>query len=342
MKVKEKMAEGLGRRNFLLKAGAATAGFTGLGLLAGIDAAAGTPAQWEDEWGCDPRAKKADTAQQIFTAALIAEDLATTMYYNSLVGAVIQDPNLAGPGGSLSNPANLANVGYLQGALSAEVAHANLLRDLTGGTTGAKDPVQTFYFPTGTFDTLANFLPILIALEDAFVGAYLTAVHEFSLMAARIDSYECEQKDPAGKAYTRSDLAYYAQVASAIQRVESEHRTLARAIPSISLGSTEFAGINLFPADNLTYEQTDGLKTVYNGPDSAVVALTPFITPGSGKTAFRLEQRLRGQEMCPCRLPEVFRSPSAGGSGTAGTIARADVPAVSRIGWLEKLPVGKN
>jgi hypothetical protein len=50
------------------------------------------------------------------------------MYYNSLVGGVIQDPNLAGPGGSLSNPASLANVGYLQGALSEEVAHANLLR----------------------------------------------------------------------------------------------------------------------------------------------------------------------------------------------------------------------
>jgi hypothetical protein len=166
------------------------------------------------------------------------------------------------------------------------VAHANLLRELTGGTVAGKDPVQTFYFPTGTFDTLNSFLPILLALEDAFIGAYLTAVHEFSLMAARIEPYRREQRDPTGKPYKPSELAYFAQVASAIQGVESEHRTLARALPGITVGNTVFAGINVFPADNLTYEQTDGLETVYNGTASAVVALTPFLTPGSGKTAF--------------------------------------------------------
>ncbi len=279
-------AGGLGRRHFLQKTGLTAAGFTGLGLLAGMDATAGTLLRAEERWGGDRDDGNSDTVQQIFTAALIAEDLATTMYYNSLVGGVIEDPNLAGPSGTLSNPASLANVGYLQGALSAEIAHANLLRELTGGTIAAKDPVQTFYFPTGTFDNLTNFLPILIALEDAFIGAYLTAVHEFSLMAARIEPYDREQKDPSGKPYKHSELAYFAQVASAIQGVESEHRTLARAIPGISPGNTTFAGINLFPADNLTYEQTDGLTAVYNGTTSAVAALTPFITPGSGKMAF--------------------------------------------------------
>lgn len=276
------------------KAVMAAAGFTGLGLLAGMDASAGTMLRRDGGGGNDPDDKNADTAQQIFTAALIAEDLATTMYYNSLVGEVIEDPNLAGPSGSLSNPASLANVGYLQGALSAEIEHANLLRELTGGTSAAKDPVQTFYFPTDTFDNLNNFLPVLIALEDAFIGAYLTAVHEFSLMAARIEPFEHEQKDPTGKAYKHSELAYFAQVASAIQGVESEHRTLARAIPGISPGNTVFAGINVFPADNLTYEQTDGLKTVYNGSASAVAVLTPFLTPGSGKKAFSLASALAG------------------------------------------------
>lgn len=87
---------------------------------------------------------------------------------------MIQDANLAGPGGTLSNPASLANVGHLQGALSAEIAHADLLRTLIGGTTAAKGPVQTFYFPMGTFDNLTNFLPILLALENAFIGAYLS------------------------------------------------------------------------------------------------------------------------------------------------------------------------
>jgi Ferritin-like domain len=286
--------EGFGRRSFLRTTGIAAAGFTGLGLLAGIDTRAGALIRRGDDGGKDPDDKNADTAQQIFTAALIAEDLATTMYYNSLVGEVIEDPNLAGPSGSLSNPASLANVGYLQGALSAEIAHANLLRELTGGTAAAKDPAQIFYFPTGTFESLNSFLPVLIALEDAFIGAYLTAVHEFSLMAARIEPYEHEQKDPSGQAYKHSELAYFAQVASAIQGVESEHRTLARAIPGISPGNTVFAGINVFPADNLTYEQTDGLKAVYNGSASAVAALTPFVTPGPGKKAFSFATALAG------------------------------------------------
>ena len=282
----------LGRRGFLQRTGMAAAGFTGLGLLGGMSTAASPLFGGGDERDADPDDKTSDTAQQIFTAALIAEDLATTMYYNSLVGGVIQDPNLAGPGGSLSNPASLANVGYLQGALSAEIAHASLLRELTGGTSAGKDAVHTFFFPTGTFDNLNNFLPILLALENAFIGAYLTAVHEFSEMAARIEPYECEQKDPSGKPYKRTDLAYFAQVASAIQGVESEHRTLARAIPGVSPGNTVFAGIDLFPADNLTYEQTDGFKTVYNGLSSAVVALTPFITPGSGKTGYSFSTAL--------------------------------------------------
>jgi hypothetical protein len=296
MKAKEKnvVVEGLGRRVFLKRTGLAAAGFTSLGLLVGVNAGAATLLPGDDDRDDKGKEKNADTTQQIFAAALIAEDLATTMYYNSLVGGVIEDPNLAGTGGSLSNPASLANVGYLQGALSAEIAHANLLRELTGGTTAVKDPVQTFYFPTGTFDNLTNFLPILIALEDAFIGAYLTAVHEFSLMAARIEPYDCEQKDPTGKPYKHSELAYFSQVASAIQGVESEHRTLARAIPGITPGNTTFAGINLFPADNLTYEQTDGLTAVYNGPSSAVVALTPFISPGSGKTAFSFSTALAG------------------------------------------------
>src|SRR5262249_54954114 len=41
-----------------------------------------------------------DDPNAIFTAALIAEDLATTFYYNGLIGGVIQDSKLAGAGGS--------------------------------------------------------------------------------------------------------------------------------------------------------------------------------------------------------------------------------------------------
>lgn len=113
-------------------------------------------------------------------------------------------------------------------------------------------------------------------------------------MAAVLEPFEREQKDPTGKPYKHSELAYFSQVASAIQGVESEHRSLARAIPGISPGNTVFAGINLFPADNLIYEQTDGLKAVYNGGASVVAALTPFVTPVSGKTAFSFSTALAG------------------------------------------------
>ncbi|HET9087298.1 MAG TPA: hypothetical protein VFN53_07240 [Acidobacteriaceae bacterium] len=53
----------------------------------------------------------------------------------------------------------------------------------------ANDPVQAFYFPTGTFDSLTNFFPVLIALETAFVAAYMTAVQEFSLMIGGVAPY---------------------------------------------------------------------------------------------------------------------------------------------------------
>jgi hypothetical protein len=52
--------------------------------------------------------------------------------------------------------------------------------------------------------------------------------------------------------------------------IECEHRVLGRVIS------------NSNPANNLAYEQTDGLNAVYNGPNSAVAALTPFLTPSTG------------------------------------------------------------
>ena len=65
-------------------------------------------------------------------------------------------------------------------------------------------------------------------------------------------------------------MAYFAKVAGTILGVESEHRVLGRVIS------------NTNPANNLAYEQTDGLTAVYNGPNSAVAALTPFLTASTG------------------------------------------------------------
>jgi hypothetical protein len=267
----------LPRRSFMTRAGL-------MGLTAATAAfLPGTPvrADFDDRRNLDNLS--GDTAQEIFTAALIAEDLASTFYYNGLIGPVIMDPNLAGPGGSANNvtsAGNMGNVQYFQAALSEEIAHANLLRAFISKTSSSTDPVQTFYLPTGTFDTLAAFTGVLDALENAFIGAYLNAAIEFAQMAVDAKGYGHRQRDANGKPYKTTDLEYFAQVAASIMGVESEHRVLGRVVS------------NTNPANNLNYEQTDGLTSVYNGKKSAVVALTPFLAPGSGLMAYSLQTAL--------------------------------------------------
>src|SRR5580693_4909728 len=201
----------LPRRSFVTRAG-----------IFGLSAAAGaflpgTPVRAELSDFDDADNLSGDTAQEIFTAALIAEDLASTFYYNGLVGPVIMDPNLAGPGGTATNvtaAGNFGNVDYFRAALSEEIAHADLLRALIGKTSSTTDPVQTFYLPTGTFDTLAAFTGVLDALENAFIGAYLNATIEFAQMAVDAKGYGHRQRDANGKPYKTTDLEYFAQVAA--------------------------------------------------------------------------------------------------------------------------------
>ncbi|MFZ3263193.1 MAG: ferritin-like domain-containing protein [Terriglobales bacterium] len=255
----------LGRRRFLQASSAAGLGLAATTLIGA--SAAPLLAQWLAPTSAtsgvqDPITK--DTPAEIFTAALIAEDLATTFYYNGLVGSVIQDPNLAGPGGTathVTSAGNFGNVDYLRAALTEEITHANLFRALLGISTPAKDPVQTFYFPAGVFDTLSPFIATLEALENAFIGAYLNAIVEFARMASAAGT---------GSNYTYRELSYYSEVAAAILGVESEHRVLGRVIS------------NSNPANNRDYELVDGIYSVYNGQHSAVVALTPFLTSSTG------------------------------------------------------------
>ncbi len=273
----------LDRRRFfrqagLLGLGAATAGFVVPAALGEAE----TPAERAQE-----REQTKDTVKEIFTAALIAEDLATTFYYNSLIGPVIQDPNLAGPGGSATNvtsAGNFGNVAYVRAALSEEISHANLLRSLLGIASAAQDPAQTFYFPAGSFDTLGAFTGLLDALENAFIGAYLNAIQELSRKAAHMRDRDwwrdCD--DDSDRKYTPEQLEYFAKVAASIMGIECEHRVLGRVIS------------NTNPANQLNYEQTDGLNAVYNGPKSAVAALTPFLTPSTGP-AYTLAGALAGQ-----------------------------------------------
>ncbi len=288
----------LDRRKFVRQAG-----LFGLGAAAsGIVLATAPTARAQQESSQEQQqdsAQSMDTVKEIFTAALIAEDLASTFYYNALVGTVIQDPNLAGSGGSATNvtaSGNLGNVEYVRAALSEEISHASLFRSLLGIPDAAKDPVQMFYFPAGTFNTLPAFTAMLDALENAFIGAYLNAIQEFSAKAAMARNHgssgrRSDQDDHDGddRKYTAEQLEYYAKVAASILGIECEHRVLGRVIS------------NTNPANNLCYEQTDGLNAVYNGPKSAVVALAPFLTPSTGP-GYSLQTALGNQSSVslPC------------------------------------------
>jgi hypothetical protein len=260
----ETLAEAnLNRRTFFRQAG-----YFGLGAaVSGLALANGTPADAQAN-----TYQTKDTTAQMFTAFLIAEDLASVFYYNGLTGAVIKDPSLAGPGGSpnrVSPSGDAGNVMYLQAALGQEISHANTFRTyLTGTSNGsAQDPYQTFYFPTGTFDNLTNFLAILDALENAFIGAYLCLVQEMAYKATLAATGKLLAAD---KQLTAQHYILYSKVAASILGVECEHRVIGRDIG----GHT--------PINNLIAEATDGITSIYNGPNSAVVALTPFLTPSTG------------------------------------------------------------
>ncbi|HEY1984057.1 MAG TPA: ferritin-like domain-containing protein [Terracidiphilus sp.] len=259
----------LERRRFLTQAG-----LLGLGAAAATITLGGAKPAFADSplESAQETQQSRDTVKEIFTAALIAEDLATTFYYNGLIGKVIEDPNLAGPGGTatdVTSGGNAGNVNYLQAALTEEMAHATLFRSLLGIPKSSSDPVQTFYFPMGSFDTLSAFTGLLDALENAFIGAYLNAIQEFAAKSAS-RRHGGGDDDGDDSKYTAEQLDYFAKVAASIMGIEAEHRVLGRVIS------------NSNPANNLAYEQTDGLNAVYNGPNSAVAALTPFLSPSTG------------------------------------------------------------
>lgn len=254
----------VGRRKFLRNAGA-------LGLGVATSLSAGTAFAESAQERAQEIEQSKDTAKEIFTAALIAEDLASTFYYNGLVGGVIQDDALAGTGGTATNvtsAGDFGNVQYIRAALTEEISHATLFRSLLGIGDASKDPVQTFYFPAGSFDTLGPFLALLDALENAFIGAYMNAIQEFGAMSARLRILGFLEGNE--QRYTAEQLDYFAKVAASIMGVECEHRVLGRDIGEMT------------PANNRLYELTDGINAVFNGPNSAVAALTPFLTPSTG------------------------------------------------------------
>ncbi len=253
----------LDRRRFLGKAGMAGLGAASLGLGTASPAVAQAAA-----------ATTQDSVLEIVSTLLIAEDLATTFYYNVLVGQVIQVPQLAGPGGTALDPSSggiRGNVKYMRSAFYEEATHAGLLRGLVGGVVNGATPDSslTFYFPAGTFDTLLSFAETLATLENAFIGAYLNAVQLFAQKAAAAGqggSYT----DVDGTTYSAATLLYASKVAASIMGVECEHRILGRVISDME------------PGDDVLYEQTDGLTSLFNGTSSALHVLTPFLTASTG------------------------------------------------------------
>jgi hypothetical protein len=269
------------------------AGMFGFGAAVSGLALSGTPAKAQGN-----SYQVSDSTAELFTAFLIAEDLATTFYYNGLMGGVIQDPSLAGPGGTatrVTSQGNAGNVNYLQAALVQEIDHGNYFRTMLTGTAAnqASDPYQKFYFPAGTFATLTPFLAILNALENAFIGAYLNLIQELSYKATAAQAGKLTGGDAK---YSAKEYGLIAEVAASILGIESEHRVLGRVIG------------NENPANNLIYEQTDGLTAIFHGPSSAVVALSPFLAPSS---AFSEEAAL---------LPAILNRGSVTGPiGTSGS-----------------------
>lgn len=284
----------LDRRKFLKGAGAAGFGIASAGLVGGhLTRLFGQDVAASAVLGNSSKRSPVtihDTPTDIFTAALVAEDLATTFYYNGLTGPVIMDPNLAGPGGTAHNPnpteSNSGNVAYLQAAFMEEIQHADLMRTLLGIGNSGQDPYQTFYFPNGTFDTLAPFLALLDALENAFIGAYLTAVQEFAVLAVN-----------GAAGYTPDQLEYFAKVTASIGAVEAEHRVLGRVIGNVN------------PANQKAYEQTDGITSLAHGSSSAEDALAPFLNPATGP-GYSLQQALSNMGMVDLFDPIQDQLPS--------------------------------
>ena len=126
---------------------------------------------------------------------------------------------------------------YFKAAVSEEYSHAELLMHL-----GAGAPNKAFYFPPGTFDSLGQYLKVLLSLEEAGISAYSAAIYQFA--ASRM----AEQR--------------LALIGARILRIEAEHRVLVRDVQDES------------PPHNLCFEVITSTSVRENAK-----VLRPFLTP---------------------------------------------------------------
>lgn len=197
-------------------------------------------------WAASPRRATdcAESVQDIIDAALTAERLAVTFYYQGLTSrSIVSDTRVAGSSANINAVAadgSPENVAYLRAALDQEFEHAQIL-----AAAGARSPYHQFYFPDASFEQLGftnhvgTYLWVLDHLETAFIGAYIAAMKRLAALG-------------------HPDLAV---LAVRILGVESQHRALYRAISVDD------------PADNVTLEVAE-----FACVGDAVDVLKPFLT----------------------------------------------------------------
>jgi hypothetical protein len=180
--------------------------------------------------------------KNILIAAEIAEALAITTYSNIIDNAPFF--------GRLEED----DQGYLRAALNEEMSHYLLEQSVTN----EPSPFSFFFYPPNMFKDAQTTLNVLVALEDAFIAAYLVGVRNFSTPELRVTS-------------------------ARIMGIESDHRTLARVVgPGVSTldhgpieNITGFAGVpeSVDPPNNNGYERT----LCWTRIEQAIQALTPFV-----------------------------------------------------------------
>lgn len=238
---------GLNRRSFLKRASITGAAGLAFGGLLPSAAAHDRNANCDSEDGEDDLNPR-DRA--ILIAAEIAEALAVTTYTNII--------NLARFFGNLASD----DQGYLIAARQEEMSHYLLEQSVTS----EPSPFNSFFYPANMFSDAQTTLNTLVTLEDAFIGAYLVGVRDFTTANLRV-------------------------TAARIMGIESDHRTLARVVgPGVAASDggpieniTGLQGVaeSVDPPNNNGYERT----ACWTHIDQAVQALTPFVDINAAKTA---------------------------------------------------------
>lgn len=237
----ETHSPGLSRRSFFEHASlAGTATALGLFGLAGtMRALADQPNPGRDPIK-DVTATSSDV--DILSAAAIAEALAVATYTG-----IVSDS-----GWFTRIPDD--DQGYFYAARQEEMSHYLLATSATGKAS----PFTTFYYPKNMFSSAQISLNTLVALEDAFIAAYLVGVRYFSTADLRV-------------------------TAARIMGIESDHRTLARSVsgdiasqdggPIAKITGLQGVPENVHPPNNNGYERTLCLTNI----SQAVTALLPFV-----------------------------------------------------------------